>query len=63
MEENYKHLYESLLQSEDLFEMFSSMTGVWEKDKKKFTKLQKEMEDLAKDLTIEIDEEDFEDYE
>ena len=44
---NYKNLYACLLETEELFELFSGMTGSWTEDKKKFIVAQKEMEDLA----------------
>ena len=44
---NYKNLYTCLLETEELFELFSGMTGSWTEDKEKFIVAQKEMEDLA----------------
>lgn len=44
---NYKNLYTCLLETEELFELFSGMTGSWTEDKEKFIVAQKEMENLA----------------
>ena len=51
-----KKLYDTLLESEELHDIFSGMTGEWEKDKVRFTKLQKEMEDISLDLNTEEEE-------
>lgn len=53
-EENYKQLYECLLETEDLHRMFRGLTGIWTKDKSKFIKAQKELEQGAN--IIDIDE-------
>ena len=51
--ERFRNLYDSLLQTDELFVMFAGMTGVWEKDKNSFIKAQKELEDIInfKDVT------------
>ena len=51
--ERFRNLYDSLLQTDELFVMFTGMTGDWEKDKNKFVKAQKELEDIInfKDVT------------
>ncbi len=53
MESKFKPLYESLLESGELFE---SMTGDWEVDKKAFAQIQQDMEDASKDLKITIED-------
>ena len=51
--ERFRNLYDSLLQTVELFVMFTGMTGDWEKDKNSFVKAQKELEDIInfKDVT------------
>lgn len=51
--ERFRNLYDSLLQTDELFVMFVGMTGEWEKDKNSFIKTQKELEDIInfKDVT------------
>ena len=51
--ERFRNLYDSLLQTDELFVMFAGMTGEWEKDKNSFIKAQKELEDIInfKDVT------------
>ena len=51
--ERFRNLYDSLLQTDELFVMFTGMTGDWEKDKNSFIKAQKELEDIInfKDVT------------
>ena len=36
--ERFRNLYDSLLQTDELFVMFAGMTGDWEKDKNNFVK-------------------------
>lgn len=43
----YKKLYEAMLQSGELKELYPRLTGEWEQDEKKFIKEQKLLEDLA----------------
>ncbi len=43
----YKKLYNSLLKSEDLFELDAEFTGVWEEDADRFIQLQDELEYLT----------------
>lgn len=52
-EENYKKLYDFLVESGEI-KTIQKMSGVWEKDKQKFIRYQTELEDLAN--VIEIDE-------
>ena len=51
--ERFKNLYDSLPQTDELFVMFEGMTGYWEKDKNRFVKAQRELEDIVnfKDVT------------
>ena len=51
--ERFRNLYDSLLQTDELFVMFAGMTGDLEKDKNSFVKAQKELEDIInfKDVT------------
>jgi len=53
MENKYRALYESLLESGELFE---SMTGDWEKDKRGFMKIQQDMEEASKNIRITIED-------
>lgn len=53
-EENYKQLYQCLIETEDLHRVFRGLTGDWNKDKNKFIKAQKELEQDAN--VIETDE-------
>lgn len=50
--ENYKKLYEALLENGELQDFCKDMTGDWEKDKKSFYKQQVELEDLINGYTI-----------
>jgi hypothetical protein len=49
----YQNLYNCLLESDELYELFDNMTGIWEKDKIKFIEAQKELEQITKHLTVE----------
>ena len=51
--ERFRNLYDSLLQTDELFIMFEGMTGDWSKDREKFIRAQKELEDIInfKDVT------------
>lgn len=51
----FKKLYDYLLESEELHD---GMTGDWEKDKKKFIREQKELEELANLTQIDLDTEE-----
>ena len=59
--DRFKKIYECLLESEELYIMFSGMSGNWEKDEKSFIKVQKELEDVVqfKDVYLEDDSEDI----
>jgi Leucine-rich repeat (LRR) protein len=51
---NYKKLYDSLIQSEELLEIFPQLKGNWEKDKEKFIKIQNQMENLTMDFEVKL---------
>lgn len=54
----YKKLYNSLLESGDLFDVFPDAVGEWSKDKKEFVDIQNQMEyDTNTPLIIEDEEE------
>jgi hypothetical protein len=55
----YKKLYDQLLNSGDLYEVFPDLTGEWSKDKKEFIELQDEMDYIITTELI-IDEEEQE---
>ncbi len=52
---DFKQLYDCLLESEDLHLMYKGLTGIWSKDKDKFIRFQKDLEQLAN--IINVDEE------
>lgn len=57
MEERQMHnLYNSMLESGELLEVFPTLTGKWEKDKKSFIREQEELEKLANITYIDLDE-------
>lgn len=51
----FKKLYECLLESDELY---SGMTGDWDKDKDRFIREQKELEELANLTQIDLDTEE-----
>lgn len=55
MENNYENLYNYLLKSDELCVMFDGMTGIWEKDKGMFIKVQKDMENLSILTDVDLD--------
>ena len=55
MENNYENLYNYLLKSDELYVMFDGMTGIWEKDKGMFIKVQKDMENLYILTDVDLD--------
>lgn len=55
-----KLMYESLLESGDLFSLFPNMTGDWVKDQKDFTTQYDFNLDILNDADFTID--DYEDY-
>lgn len=52
----FKKLYESMLESGELQEVFPLMKGNWEKDKKRFIKEQTELEELLSLTNIDLDD-------
>lgn len=54
--DRFKVLYDSMLESGDLSEVFPSMSGEWEKDKKKFIYEQTELEKLINLQSIDLDD-------
>ena len=44
---NYRNLYDCLLESDELYVMFDGMSGDWGKDSKKFIQAQKDLEEFA----------------
>lgn len=54
----YKKLYDNLLESGDLFDVFPDAVGEWSKDKKEFVDIQNQMEyNTSTPLIIEYEEE------
>lgn len=51
----YKNLYDTMLESGELKELYRGMTGDWTKDEKKFIQEQQMLESLAG--AVDIDEE------
>ena len=47
-----KKLYDELLRTGDLFDMFEGMIGEWKEDKKSFIKKQKDLENVVKSFDI-----------
>lgn len=47
-----KKLYDELLRTGDLFEMFEGLVGDWKEDKKSFIKQQKDLENVVKSFDI-----------
>ncbi len=58
----YKKLYDQLLKSGDLFEVFPDAVGEWSKDKKGFVELQDELEYFTTTSLIIDEEEQEEDF-
>ena len=63
MSTEYRELYNSLLKSEDLFELDSNFTGVWEEDKKRFIDVQDSLDYLTDTPTIYFEDDNEEDEE
>ena len=59
---NYKNLYDQLLKSGDLFDVFPDASGDWIEDKKQFIELQDELEYLT-DTPLILDEDEEEEQE
>jgi len=54
---DYKRLYDTLLETEELYLIFPSLSGDWEKDKTKFIKKQQQTERDV--LHIEVEDDDI----
>ena len=57
----HKKLYDLLLKSGDLFDVFPDAVGDWSQDKKGFIEIQDELDYLT-NTPLEIDEEEQEDF-
>lgn len=55
-EKRFKTLYNSMLESGELGEVFPLMQGIWLRDKKRFIREQQEMEDLLSITNIDLDD-------
>lgn len=53
---DYKKLYDTLLETEELYLMFPNFKGEWEKDRKNFVEYQKKLE--VEILKLEVQEDD-----
>ena len=56
--DDIKILYDSLLESKDLFEMFPDAKGEWSKDKKFFTTYYEDNQKIINDNFLNIDDEE-----
>ena len=45
-------LYNDLLSTGDLYEMYHNMSGVWDEDKKSFRRQQQDLESFTKNLDV-----------
>lgn len=54
--DRFKKLYDSMLKSGELKQVFRSMTGDWEKDEKKFIKAQTALESFVDGYDFEVQE-------
>lgn len=52
----FKKLYESMLKTGELQEVFPLMSGNWEKDKNRFVREQTELEELINFKSIDLDD-------
>lgn len=52
----FKKLYESMLESGDLKDVFPKMKGDWEKDKSSFIREQEELEKLLNITNLDLDD-------
>ena len=57
---SYYNLYNALLESGELYDMFPNMAGDWFLDKEKFIKIQEQLEEDLLDFDVEEDYEFFE---
>lgn len=53
---NLKTLYEDLLKTGDLYDMYENMSGDFEQDKNKFKSQQEALESFTSNIEINIDE-------
>lgn len=51
----FKKLYDTMLDSGDLLDLFPTLSGVWEKDEQQFIEEQTAIEDLLMGLEIDTD--------
>lgn len=56
-----KQIYDALLENGELKALYSSMTGIWEKDKRSFIRQYEENEKLINDNSV-IDLDDFDEF-
>lgn len=54
--QKYKKIYESLMESEDLYVLFEDMTGEWDTDKHRFIELQKELDKYISEIKVDLDD-------
>lgn len=52
-----KDLYEELLRTEDLFELYDGMTGDFQQDKNKFRQQQEALESFSNNIEINLNDE------
>lgn len=52
----HRKLYDVLLNSGELYEVFPQATADWEKDKKQFILEQEELDNLLNDIDVEIED-------
>lgn len=53
---NLRKLYDELLSTGDLFEIYDGMVGTWEEDKKKLKAQQEALESFSNNIEIDIDD-------
>ena len=56
--ENVKALYDSLVDSGEIFGMFSEAKGEWSKDKKFFTKYYESNQEIINNMSLDLDDEE-----
>ena len=54
--ERFRKLYDSMLDSGELSEVFPLMSGDWNKDKNKFIREQTELEELLNTTNLDLDD-------
>jgi hypothetical protein len=60
--EEYRKLYEALLENGELQSFCRTMTGSWEKDKKSFIKQQTDLEAIANGINVNFDLDELEEH-